>query len=273
MKLKLGFSPCPNDTYMLFALLHPEALVHDFHFEQHILDVEELNQAAKIGAMDITKLSFRTFFDVCDDYDLLSSGAALGRGNGPLLICKSAINLDDIESLRIGVPGLHTTATFLLQFAFPRVHRLVPMLFSDIEAALAGDQIDVGVIIHETRFLYAKRGFHLLADLGEIWENQTGSPIPLGGFAVRRDLEKVYKAQLSELIRRSIIFADEHYEQVLPFIKRYAQELDEVVIRSHVDMFVNTYSKSLGAEGIAAIQAMFAVINEKNNTYKQFSVV
>jgi len=268
MNVKLGFSPCPNDTYMMYGLMHDRVETYDLSFDANILDVEELNEKALDHGLDCTKLSFRTYYDVCDHYELLTAGAALGRGNGPLLIANHAMGGEELAHATIAVPGMQTTATFLLQFAFPSSTNLVPMLFSDIEDAITNEEVDAGVIIHETRFLYADHGFKLLADLGERWEQETGQPIPLGGFVVKADLADQTKQQLLNIIRSSIAYADNHYATVLPYMREHAQELDPEVIEKHVAMFVNDFSYDLQANGKAAVSTFFHVLNEINSSDK-----
>ena len=261
-KLTLGFSPCPNDTYMMYGLLHGQVPACSAEFEAHILDVEELNKAAMVSEFDVTKLSFKAYYDVCDEYELLSAGAALGRGNGPLLIHDQPIKQKDLSTQTVAVPGMQTTATFLLQFAFPEIIKLKPYLFSDIEAAVRQKQVDAGVIIHETRFMYAERGFQLFSDLGAVWEERTGMAIPLGCFVVKKSLPDEIKMQLSDWIKTSIQYADSHYNVVLQYIKKFAQELDNEVIKKHVEMFVNENSKALGEQGEAAVLRLFAELNK-----------
>lgn len=263
MRVKLGFSPCPNDTFMLYALMHAKIDLHGFQFEETILDVEELNEHAVKGTFDMTKLSFRTYYDVCNDYALLHAGAALGHQNGPLLIANAPMSEDELVRATIAIPGDRTTAAFLLHDAYPKVSRTTPMLFSDIESAIASQEVDAGVIIHETRFMYADRGFVLLSDLGEKWEEKTGGPIPLGGFVARHALDERVKVQLADLLEASIRYAMTHYDEVLPYMKHHAQELDNEVIKKHVEMFVNDYSLQLGELGEKAIHTMFASLNKK----------
>ena len=267
--MTLGFSPCPNDTYMMYGLLHNKIDLQGMDFQPFIMDVEELNASAMEGRFDITKLSFKTYYEVSDQYDLLPSGAALGRGNGPLLISDKPLDMNNLGSYKIAVPGMQTTATFLLRFAFPNLGTLVPMLFSDIESAIRHGEVDAGVIIHETRFLYANRGFQLIADLGEVWESSTSMPIPLGGFVIKKSIDTGIKEQLGLLISSSISFADAHYNTVLPFMKQHAQELEEVVIQKHVRMFVNNFSKDLGSLGRQAVNRLFEELNRNQKKTKK----
>jgi 1,4-dihydroxy-6-naphthoate synthase len=257
---------------MMYGLLHGKVPIGGFKFDVQIMDVEELNVAAHNAIFDVTKLSFKTYYDVSSDYELLDSGAALGRGNGPLLISNKPLEGRDLSTFRIAVPGMNTTATFLLQFAYPNVVDLKPMLFSDIESAISRGEVDAGVIIHETRFMYASRGFDLIDDLGAVWEEKTEMPIPLGCFAIKKTLDPAVKKSMNQLIFNSICFADENYGMVLPYIKSHAQELEENVIRQHIDMFVNEYSKGLGEFGRGSIQRLFQELNHltKNNRLPAF---
>ena len=272
-KLSLGFSPCPNDTFMMYGLLHGKVETSGLGFNSTIMDVEELNHAAFNERFDVTKLSFKTYYEVCHAYELLTAGAALGRGNGPLLIYDGDAEIVDIPNMRIAVPGMNTTATFLLKFAFPTHGELVPMLFSDIEDAVRDKIVDAGVIIHETRFMYAQRGFTLMADLGTIWETRTQLPIPLGCFAVKKSIDDNIKRQLSHLIRRSIQFAETDYPSVLPYVKAHAQELSEEVIKKHINMFVNAHSKDLGPTGLHAVAYLFEELNAQSKQFKKIQYI
>lgn len=272
MRIKLGFSPCPNDTFMLYGLLHGKVDTMGYSFEPTILDVEELNLAAQKSAFDVTKLSFRTYYDTCEMYDLLHAGAALGYANGPLLIAAEAFDVKDLADKPIAIPGEHTTAAFLMRDAFPGLTNLVPMLFSDIESAIESGKVAAGVIIHETRFMYAQRGFHLLADLGVLWENKTGGPIPLGCFVARKEYALSVKQTLATVMATSIRYSHEHYDEVLPFMKLHAQELDGEVIREHVAMFVNDFSIDLGSVGAQAVKAMFDSLNKNFQLDKKVQI-
>ena len=273
MKLKLGFSPCPNDTYMFYALVHETAVGGGLNFDTHIMDIEELNQWAYAGLPDICKVSFRTYYEIADRYDLIGAGAALGNGNGPLLIAKQAWKKNEIDQLTIAIPGERTTATFLLQFAYPNAKNLIPMLFSDIEQAILSGTCDAGVIIHETRFLYKQRGLRCIDDLGEVWESKTGSPIPLGCIVARKDLPQKIKEGVRDGIRASITFAERHREQVNAFVRAHAQELEDTVIEQHIAMFVNAFSRDLGTEGRLAVEALFEVLNQTNQGSKTPHIV
>lgn len=265
MKLSLGFSPCPNDTFIFDAIIHQKIDTEGLSFEVSYEDVESLNQKAFRVALDITKLSYHAYAYLTENYVLLNAGSALGFGVGPLLICKRpeliALGLEglkaEISNLNIGIPGKYTTANFLLNLAFPRASNKVEMSFSDIETALLNNEIDLGVIIHENRFTYQEKGLHKLIDLGEYWEEHTKGPIPLGGIMVRRDLPEDIKQKVNRLIRRSVSFAFEHPESGFDFIRSHAQEMSKEVIYQHIGLYVNKFSVDLGEEGRQAVQTFF----------------
>lgn len=271
MKLSLGFSPCPNDTFIFDAMIHQKIDTEGLSFETSYEDVESLNQKAFSAVLDITKLSYHAYAYLTEKYVLLHAGSALGFGVGPLLICKNpehaAIGLEDLRSqisnLRIGIPGKYTTANFLLNLAFPEASRKFEMNFSEIEPALQNNQIDLGVIIHENRFTYQDKGLHKLLDLGEYWEEKTKGPIPLGGIMIRRDLPDKIKQKVNRIIRKSVNFAFEHPESGFDFICSHAQEMSKEVIYKHIELYVNKFSADLGEEGLKAVQSFF------NEAYKQ----
>lgn len=271
MKLTLGFSPCPNDTFIFDALIHHKIDTGELDFEVEYEDVETLNQKAFRGELDITKLSYHAFAYAADEYELLDAGSALGSGVGPLLITKDpglAVRLQDVlekdgdtslheSRLKIGIPGKYTTANFLLGLAFPTLQNKVEVVFSDIEQSLLEDRIDLGLIIHENRFTYQGKGLHKVVDLGDFWEQTTNSPIPLGGIVVKRSLDKDLKLKINRLVRESVQFAFAHPKSGLDYIRSHAQEMQEEVMYKHIDLYVNKYSEHLGNEGRKAIQQMF----------------
>lgn len=263
MKLTLGFSPCPNDTFIFDALIHHKIDTEGLDFEVYFDDVETLNQKAVNHELDITKLSFHAFAHVADKYALLDSGSALGFGVGPLLICKdqSLLNLETLaakgKDLRIGIPGQLTTANFLLGIAFPEMQHKEIMVFSEIEDALLENRIDVGLIIHENRFTYASRGLHKILDLGSHWESLTGCAIPLGGIVISRNLDTEIQLKVNRLIRKSVEFAFANPKSGIDFISSHAQAMDQEVMYKHIDLYVNNYSIDLGEEGRKAINILF----------------
>ena len=261
-EFEIGFSPCPNDTFIFDALVNRRINVNGFQFETYISDVEDLNRKAFITELDVSKLSFGTYLKLVKDYILLDSGSALGHNCGPLLIAKTEYSLDDLPNLRIAIPGIHTTANLLLGFASPLSKNITEMLFSDIEQAVLDDRVDVGLIIHESRFTYAQKGLKKLADLGEFWEGSTGFPIPLGGIFVKRSIGRERIRKINKLIRESIEFAYANPTEGWSYIKNWAQETADDVIRKHIDLYVNDYSISLGKEGRNAIEVLFAKAKE-----------
>jgi len=269
-KLTLGFSPCPNDTFIFDALIHDKIETGELDFEVRIADVEELNQMALNGELDITKLSYHAFFYVLDEYIMLDSGSALGSNCGPLLI-KDQGNLNPKDKDLIAIPGKYTTANFLLNYAYPELQHKKEMLFSDIESAVKTKKVSAGLIIHENRFTYAERGFEMVKDLGEQWEQNTGMPIPLGGIAIKRNLELDLQEKVQRLIKKSLEFAFENPSESLDFVKEYAQEMDEKVMQKHIHLYVNHYSLSLGEKGKAAIQHMCDFMF-KNKLIKQSKI-
>ncbi len=265
MDLSLAYSPCPNDTFIFYALSHARINLGNLRFTTSLADVEQLNQMAAENGPDITKLSYHAWAHVSQDYQLLTAGGALGRGNGPLLVSKQKIYPDEIQHATIAIPGFKTTAFLLLQLAFPGITNVDEYLFSDIPEAVASDQADAGLIIHETRFQYKKMGLSLVSDLGDWWENKTRLPIPLGGIAIRRDLPLEIKIQVNNLIKESIWYSQNHLTQAWPFISKNAKELSEDVILNHIKMFVNNYSLSIGKKGKKAVETLFAKASALDN--------
>ena len=256
-KLSLGFSPCPNDTFMFDAMVHGKVTTEGLDFEVIIEDVEALNQHALRGEADVTKLSFAAYTKVTDEYQLLDSGSALGNGVGPLLISHSSNLKSQILNLKIAIPGKNTTANFLFSFFFPEATKTTEMVFSEIEDAVLSGTVDAGVIIHENRFTYESRGLKKICDLGELWEKETGQPIPLGGIAVKRNLPAETKEKINRIVRRSVEFALANPGSSSDYVKLHAQEMDEEVRKKHIALYVNNYSVDLGAGGRKAIEIFF----------------
>jgi len=269
MKLSLGFSPCPNDTFIFDAMIHHKIDTEGLDFDVFYDDVETLNQKAMRGELDITKLSYHAFAYVTDNYVLLDAGSALGFGVGPLLISDVEISISDLEKGEIrnvkseirnpliGIPGKYTTANFLLGTAFPNATNKVELVFSDIEDAVLEGRVDVGLIIHENRFTYQDKGLKKIIDLGDYWEKQTGCAIPLGGIVANRRLPLEVQHKINRVIRRSVEFAFENPKSGLEFIRSHAQEMSEEVMYKHIELYVNKYSVDLGAEGKKAIRILF----------------
>jgi 1,4-dihydroxy-6-naphthoate synthase len=267
MKLTLGFSPCPNDTFIFDALIHHKIDTEGLDFEVFYEDVETLNQKAFCGDLDVTKLSYHAFAYVADKYVLLDSGSALGFGVGPMLISKKEISVSDLKSnvsnLKIGIPGKYTTANFLLGLAFPEAINKEILVFSDIENAVLEGRVDIGLIIHENRFTYQDKGLKKIIDLGDYWEKQTGCAIPLGGIVANRNLPVDVQHKLNRVLRRSVEFAFANPKSGLEFIRSHAQEMSEEVMYKHIELYVNQYSVNLGVEGRKAIQLLFDTALEK----------
>jgi 1,4-dihydroxy-6-naphthoate synthase len=255
--ISLGFSPCPNDTFIFDAMVHQKIDTQGLLFDYILADVEELNRRAFSKTIEMTKISFNAFFSLAEDYVLLNSGAALGENNGPLLISKKPFIIDEIPDLKIAIPGKNTTANLLFTIAFPKATNKVEMLFSDIENAVLTGQVDAGLIIHENRFTYASRGLHKIVDLGEYWENLTGMPVPLGGIIVRRDLGETLIHKIDAILRRSIEFAFANPQSAYDFIRQNAQEMEEEVMYKHIGLYVNNFTLELGDKGKQAIRLLY----------------
>jgi 1,4-dihydroxy-6-naphthoate synthase len=261
MRLSLSFSPCPNDTFIFEPIVNKKIDLEGLEFDITLDDVENLNKAAINHIPDITKLSFNAFTSLSDHYQLLNSGSALGNNCGPLLISKQKVSLEDIPNLNIAIPGINTTAFLLLKYAFPKVQHIREMLFSDIEDAVLSGDCDAGLIIHENRFTYHLHGLTKVMDLGEYWEKETGSPIPLGGIVLRRSFNEDLKAKINRILFDSIQYAFAHPEDGMPYIRQHAQEMDEQVMRSHINLYVNEYSKDLGISGKNAVKKLFKTVH------------
>jgi len=256
MKLTIGFSPCPNDTFIFDAMIHGKIDTEGLEFEVVMKDVEELNRMAFNNLLNITKLSFHAFAHLTNDYILLNSGSALGNKCGPLVISKTGKS-EELSQGIIGIPGKYTTANLLFSIRFPEVKNKQELLFSAIENAILSETIDAGVIIHENRFTYQDKGLKKVIDLGEFWEKTTGYPIPLGGIAGQRTLDPATLQKVNRIIKRSIEFAFSNRESSKEFIKRHAQEMDEDVIKQHINLYVNDYSLDLGERGKQAVVILF----------------
>lgn len=264
MKLTLGFSPCPNDTFIFDALVNKKIDTEGFEFETVLADVETLNQWALEGKLDITKLSFPAFFRSLQHYTLLNAGSAIGKGVGPLLITDSPQELTDeeINQASIALPGIHTTANLLFSFAYPEATDKKFMIFSAIENALLDKEVDLGVIIHENRFTYRQKGLYKVKDLGEYWEEKMKLPIPLGGIAINQSIKRSIALKVNELIRKSLDYAFKHYPVITDYVKQHSQEMSEDVMCQHIDLYVNNYSLDLGDDGKKAIESLHQVFLE-----------
>jgi 1,4-dihydroxy-6-naphthoate synthase len=261
--LTLGYSPCPNDTFIFYGLTHGK-IPADFTVREILEDVEALNSRAmgKAGAgemLDLTKVSFHAAAYLLDDYCLLRSGGALGRGCGPLVVSKNYSDIADIRGRRIAVPGRFTTAQLLLMLYGQGFEDVTVMQFDKIMPAVRDGSVDAGLIIHEGRFTYQNYGLKKLLDLGEWWERETGAPIPLGCIMAKRSLGKEMISAAEDAIRRSISFARAHRAQCTGYIKTHAQEMEDSVIDGHISLYVNSFSDDFGDEGVRAIEKLFAL--------------
>lgn len=260
MKLTLGFSPCPNDTFIFDALIHHKIDTEGLEFDVSFDDVETLNQKVFRAELDISKISFHAYAYALENYVLLNSGSALGFGVGPLLISKNPeFNINNIESedLKVAIPGKYTTANFLLGLALPKLTNKVLSSFSNIEGMLLREEVDLGLIIHENRFTYQEKGLRKIIDLGEFWEEKTNNPIPLGGIVINRKIDLETQRKVDRVLRKSVEYAFAHPQSGIDFIKSHAQEMDEAVMYKHIELYVNKYSIHLGEEGRKAIQTLF----------------
>jgi 1,4-dihydroxy-6-naphthoate synthase len=258
MRLKLGFSTCPNDTYIFEALVNKRIDSAGIDLDIHLADVEELNKLTLASQLDISKISIAVYPKIEKKYIILDSGAALGNNNGPIIISKKPILPDDINNLKIAIPGIHTTANLLLSIAFPAVKNKMEYLFSDIEDAVLSGEVDAGLIIHESRFTYQGKGLKKVVDLGEYWEQQYQHLIPLGCIVAKRSLPVETIQTMNKLINKSILYAYAHPVEAMPYIKKHAQELSDDVIYKHIDLYVNKYSIHLGRKGRDAIKFLFS---------------
>ncbi|MEY1639847.1 1,4-dihydroxy-6-naphthoate synthase [Tenuifilum osseticum] len=252
MNLSLNFSTCPNDTFMFYALVHG-LLTDKYTFDVHMADIEDLNLLALEAKPDITKVSYGAYPLIAEHYQLLDSGSALGKGVGPLLISTESIPFEQVKHKRIALPGEHTTAHLLFNLVFPDVHDKRFYLFSEIEDAILNNEVDAGVIIHESRFTYQFKGLTKLMDLGDEWEKMSGLPTPLGGIAIRRSLPDNIKHDINRLLKESVEYAFQYPENTMGFVSQFAQELSTEVMRNHISLYVNDFSITLGQVGRKAI--------------------
>ncbi len=256
MQLTLGYSPCPNDTFIFHALTHGIIEV-PFQLQVRHEDVETLNQLAAQGTLDLTKISYHAFGHLREEYCLLRSGGALGRGCGPLVVARPPCAMADLETKTIAIPGELTTANLLLQLHGTGYRHLKVLSFEQIMPAVAAGEVAAGVIIHESRFTYPDYGLVKVLDLGHWWEEETGHPIPLGGIIARRSLGRELIHELDDAIGRSLDYAWQHPRQATAYMTEHAQELDETVMRRHIELYVNHFSRDLGPEGLVAIETLF----------------
>ncbi len=270
MQFTLGFSPCPNDTFIFDALVNNKIDTDGIEFEVHLEDVETLNGMALHQKLDFTKISYGVWPRLLSTYKVLNSGSALGTGVGPLLIAKKLISFDEVNECRIAIPGENTTAHLLFSLAFPAAKNKMFIRYNEIENfVLEGGDNALGVIIHENRFTYAGKGLYKIVDLGNYWEEKTGYPIPLGGIVAQSGIDQELISKVEGLIRQSIEYAFNNYPDIPEYVQQNSQEMDTAVMKKHIDLYVNKYSISLGEEGKAAIQKFVEVFNQMNKNSKQ----
>jgi 1,4-dihydroxy-6-naphthoate synthase len=250
--LSLGYSPCPNDTYVFYALVHQKLAGAPF-FDEILEDIETLNGMAAAGKLDVVKASFHALGYLRQDYCLLHAGGALGRGCGPLVVGRGPWEAGQLGGKRIAIPGRMTTAALLLRLFDPSLDQLVVLPFDRIMPAIAAGEVDAGVIIHESRFTYPQHGLHQIIDLGQWWEKETGHPIPLGGILARRDLGAETVGRIDRALRASVEYAHANPAVGKAYGRRHAQEMDEAVMQAHIDLYVNDFTLDYGVEGEAAI--------------------
>ena len=265
MKFTLGFSPCPNDTFIFDALANKKIDTGDFEFDIVLEDVQTLNKWALDGKLDITKLSYGVLPLVLDKYIVLKSGSALGTGVGPLLLNKKEQEISDVADYRIAIPGENTTAHLLFSLVYPAAQKKIFLRYDEIEQFVL-DGEGLGVIIHENRFTYQAKGLHKIIDLGDYWEKETRNPIPLGGITIRREIDSTIQQQIDELIKKSIEYAFSNYPFLSDYVKKYSQEMSETVMRKHIDLYVNDYSINLKEEGKAAVVKLLQVYENLKGT-------
>ncbi|MEO5943631.1 MAG: 1,4-dihydroxy-6-naphthoate synthase [Ferruginibacter sp.] len=265
MIIDIGFSPCPNDTFSFDALVNKKIDTEGLEFNAVLEDVQTLNSWAIEGKLSVTKLSYGVLPLVLNNYNLLNSGSALGRGVGPLLISKEKIANTTVDDMQIAIPGKNTTAHLLFSLAYPNAQNKVFLRYDEIENFVLEGK-GLGVIIHENRFTYQDKGLNKIVDLGDYWEQHTGNPIPLGGIVIKKEIEILLQQKVDRLIKKSIEFAYSNYPELNDYIRSHSQEMSEDVMRKHIDLYVNNYSIALGEEGKNAVKKLLEVYNEVNNT-------
>ena len=268
MNFTLGFSPCPNDTFIFDGLVNKKIDTGNFTFDVRLEDVETLNEMAKKEVLDFTKISYGVLPLVAKNYKVLNAGSALGKGVGPLLISQKAINFDDVEKYTIAIPGGNTTAHLLFSLAFPNAKNKVFKRYDEIENAVLNSKNVLGVIIHENRFTYMNKGLHKIVDLGNYWEEKISLPIPLGGIVGKRTIDEKILKQVDELIKKSIEYSYDNYPFISDYIKQHSQEMEEDVMKKHIDLYVNNYSLDLGEDGKNAIRKFIEIYNQNHQKEK-----
>jgi len=256
MHLTLGFSTCPNDTYIFDAIVNGRIDTEGIEFELMIADIEELNRHAFSGEIDITRISYHAYAYIADSYLILNAGSTIGFQNGPILISKNRVYIDEIKNLKIAIPGKHTTANLLLNIAFPEHKNKKEYHFSEIEEVVLSGEMDAGLIIHENRFTYLQKGLKKVIDLGAFWESKSGMAFPLGGIVVNRKFPTEIQHKIDRIMKRSVEFAIEN-PKVSHLAKQYAQEMGDMVMEKHINLYVNEFMQNLGVDGRKAIETLF----------------
>jgi 1,4-dihydroxy-6-naphthoate synthase len=254
--MTIGFSTCPNDTFVFDALVHHKIDTSGYHFEIVLADVQELNMMALKGALDIVKVSYAHLPAIAADYAALTAGGAMGFNCGPLLIARKREVASRLHDALVAIPGENTTAHFLLKRYYPQIRNKITMLFSDIEDAVVNEAADAGLIIHESRFTYADKGLFAIADLGELWHRETGLPIPLGAIAVKRAMDESVQMDINRMVRQSVEFALANPSRAMPFVQQHAWEMDEAVMLQHINLYVNEFSIDPGDAGRHAAEVL-----------------
>ena len=275
MNYTLGFSPCPNDTFIFDALVNNKIDTGAIEFTVRLEDVETLNELALNHTLDFTKVSYGVLPLILENYKVLNSGSALGKGVGPLLISKKIISFEEVDDCTIAIPGENTTAHLLFSQAFPNAKKKIFKRYDEIEKFVleSGDKA-LGVIIHENRFTYAEKGLQKIVDLGNFWEEKTGYPIPLGGIVGKKSIDENILMKVDALIKQSIEYAFKNYPLITEYVRMHSQEMEPEVMKKHIDLYVNAYSINLGDDGKNAIRKVLSVYNQSNvgqatNTMKE----
>jgi 1,4-dihydroxy-6-naphthoate synthase len=267
MKFSLGFSPCPNDTFIFDALVNKKIHTEGIDFEVHLEDVQTLNNFALENRFDFSKISYGVLPLLLNTHTLLNSGGAMGIGVGPLLICKDPnITPDEVNHLRIAIPGKNTTAYLLFSYVYPNAKNISFYVFNEIEDAVLSGEVDAGVIIHENRFTYAQKGLYKITDLGAAWETKTKSPIALGGIVASNRIPKPIMQQVDQLIAKSVAYSFNNYPTISEYVSCHAQEMSEAVMRQHIDLYVNDFSTDMGETGKNAIETLVHIYQQMNAT-------
>ncbi len=261
----LAFSPCPNDTFIFDALVNKKIDTEGLEFDVVLEDVQTLNEWALQGKMDFTKMSYGVLPLILNDYNVLNSGGALGKGVGPLLISNEELGIGNWEQENeVIIPGKNTTAHLLFSLAYPNAKNKKFMVFNEVENYVLQNKNSLGVIIHENRFTYQQKGLHKVLDLGEYWEQTIKFPIPLGGIVAHNRVDKMVSLQADKLIRKSLEYAFENYPTITNYVKQHSQEMEEHVMKQHIDLYVNNFSLDLGIEGKAAVVKLLEVYKNNN---------